>query len=67
SLMLSGNFDALVDYKSLGEEMKMAVPSPDHFLPLLYILALKEDDEPMEFFNDRLVMGSLSMLSVKLG
>ena len=63
----SGDFESLVDYKSLGKEMTLAIPSPDHFLPLLYILALKEDNEPMEFFNDRLVMGSLSMLSLKFG
>lgn len=67
SLILSGNFDALIDYQNLGEEMRLAAPSPDHFLPLLYLLALKEEDEPIEFFNDRLVMGSLSMLSVKMG
>ncbi|MDD2798493.1 MAG: 4,5-DOPA dioxygenase extradiol [Bacteroidales bacterium] len=67
SIIESGDFDLLCDYKSLGPEMNLAIPSPDHFLPLLYILALKEENEEVEFFNDQLILGSLSMLSMKLG
>jgi 4,5-DOPA dioxygenase extradiol len=42
------------------------VPTPDHYLPLLSTLALKEENESIEFFNDKPVMGSLSMTSVKI-
>ncbi|MFZ4456338.1 MAG: 4,5-DOPA dioxygenase extradiol [Bacteroidales bacterium] len=66
-LVKANDFEALVNYISLGMEMQLAVPTPDHFLPLLYLLAMKEENEEIEFFNDRLMMGSLSMLSMKLG
>lgn len=57
----------LIDYNLLGKEVQMAVPSPDHYLPLLYALALKTEHEEISFFNDKAVMGSLSMTSVKIG
>jgi len=40
---------------------------PDHFLPLLYILALKEENEKVAIFNDKAVAGSLTMTTVKIG
>lgn len=61
------NHQALIDYKSLGKSMQMAVPTLDHYLPLLYALALKRDDEEVLLFNDKAVMGSLTMTSVKIG
>ena len=60
----SGDHRSLIDYKSLGKAVSLAVPTPDHFLPLLYALALKEDDEKVRLFNDKTVMGSLSMTSL---
>jgi 4,5-DOPA dioxygenase extradiol len=57
----------LINYSSLGREVQLAVPTPDHFLPLLYSLALKGENESVVFFNDKPVMGSLSMTSVKIG
>jgi 4,5-DOPA dioxygenase extradiol len=57
----------LIDYSSLGREVQLAVPTPDHFLPLLYSLAVKGENEPVVFFNDKPVMGSLSMTSIKIG
>jgi 4,5-DOPA dioxygenase extradiol len=65
--ILDGNFNDLINYNLLGREVQMAVPSPDHYLPLLYALALKEKDEPVSFFNDKSVMGSLSMTSLRIG
>jgi 4,5-DOPA dioxygenase extradiol len=67
SLIESGNFKSLINYTSLGREVQLAIPTPDHYLPLLYSLALKEKDEPISFFNDKPVMGSLTMTSVKIG
>ena len=44
----------------------MPVPA-EHFLPLLYVLAQREDGEPVDIFNDEIIAGSLSMTSVKVG
>ena len=66
-LIESGDFKSLTNYTNLGREVQLAIPTPDHFLPLLYSLALKEKDEPISFFNDKPVMGSLTMTSVKIG
>ena len=65
-LILENNHQALIDYKSLGRAVQLAVPTPDHFLPLLYALAMKRDDEEVSFFNDKAVMGSLTMTSLKI-
>jgi 4,5-DOPA dioxygenase extradiol len=66
SLILSGDHSSLINYKSLGKAMQQAIPTPEHFLPLLYILALKEEDEKISFFNDKAVAGSLTMTSVMI-
>jgi 4,5-DOPA dioxygenase extradiol len=62
--ILDGDHQSLIDYKSHGKAINLAVPTPDHFLPLLYSLALKEDDEKVSLFNDKTTMGSLSMTSL---
>jgi 4,5-DOPA dioxygenase extradiol len=67
NLIAENNHQALIDYKSLGKAVQMSVPTPDHFLPLLYALALKCEDEEFSFFNDKAVMGSLTMTSLKIG
>lgn len=64
--ILSGNHKELINYKSLGKSMQLAIPTPEHFLPLLYILALQQKDESVNFFNDKAVMGSLTMTSLKI-
>jgi len=66
-LIVENNHKALIDYKLLGTAVQMAVPSPDHYLPLLYALALKKENEELSFFNDKAVMGSLTMTSLKIG
>ncbi|PKO99810.1 MAG: hypothetical protein CVU13_04590 [Bacteroidetes bacterium HGW-Bacteroidetes-8] len=62
--IINENYDKLINYHLLGESVKIAVSKPEHFLPLLYILALKENGEKLNFFNDKLVAGSLTMTSV---
>ena len=64
--ILSGNHKELINYKSLGKSIQLAIPTPEHFLPLLYILALQQEDESVNFFNDKAVMGSLKMTSIKI-
>lgn len=65
--ILSDDHKALIGYKSQGRAFDLAIPTPDHFLPLLYSLALKEEDETVEIFNDKAVAGSLTMTSIKIG
>lgn len=65
--ILDGDHQKLIDYHSQGKAFDLAIPSPEHFLPLLYILALKEEHEKVTLFNDKAVAGSLTMTSVKIG
>ncbi len=57
----------LINFRSQGKAFDLSIPTPEHFLPLLYTLALKDDDDPIYLFNDKSVGGSLSMTSVKIG
>jgi 4,5-DOPA dioxygenase extradiol len=65
--ILSNDHKALIDYKLQGKAFNLAVPTPEHFLPLLYALALKEENEMVNIFNDIPVAGSLTMTSIKIG
>lgn len=60
-------YKELFDYWSLGRSAQLAVPTPEHFLPMLYALALRGDDEPLTWFNDQPVAGSLTMSSFVVG
>lgn len=64
--VLSGDYSQLINYHSQGKEFELAIPTPEHFLPLLYTLALKEENEKIEIFNDKAVAGSLTMTSLKV-
>ena len=61
-----GNHKPLINYESLGQAAKLAIPTPDHYYPLLYILGMQEKNEEATFFNDVAVGGSLTMTSVKI-
>jgi len=63
-LITENEYSQLINYKNLGTEIKTSIPTPEHFLPLLYILAMKEENESVSFFNDKIVMGSISMVSL---
>lgn len=65
--LLNGDFQSLIDYETKSTAIQLAVPSPDHFLPLIYTLGLKQKSEDLSLFNDKLLAGSLSMTSVKIG
>jgi 4,5-DOPA dioxygenase extradiol len=66
-LISAGSFDRLIKYQLLGKEALLAIPTPDHYWPLLYTLGLKGSKDNVSFFNDKLVGGSLTMTSVKFG
>lgn len=61
-----GDHQSLINYRSQGKAFDLAIPSPEHYLPLLYVLALKEENEKISLFNDKAVAGSLTMTSVKI-
>lgn len=61
-----GNHKSLIEYEKLGQAAKLSIPTPEHYLPLIYILGLQENGEQASFFNDKTLMGSISMTSVKI-
>jgi 4,5-DOPA dioxygenase extradiol len=63
-LMLGGKFDALVDYEKLGQDALLSIPTPDHYLPLLYVLGSIAQNDPLSFPVDGFDGGSMSMLAV---
>jgi len=65
-LILDGDHTSLIDYSSQGKAFELAIPTPEHFLPLLYALALKDAKDQVILFNDKAVGGSLTMTSVKI-
>lgn len=66
SKILSGDHPSLLNYQAQGSAMRLAVPTPEHFLPLMYILAMQDKKDEVSFFNDSAVAGSLTMTSVRL-
>lgn len=62
-LIRDNDHQPLIHYENLGQEAKLSIPTPEHYLPMLYVLALKEEKENVRFFNDKTVMGSISMTS----
>ena len=67
SFILKGDMNSLIDYQSMGRAFQLAIPTPEHYLPLLYALSLKEKDDKIKFFNDKALGGSLTMTSVFIG
>lgn len=65
--ILSGDHKSLINYQAQGKAFDLAIPTPEHYLPLLYTLALQDKGEKIELFNDEPVAGSLTMTSVKIG
>lgn len=65
SFINDGDFQSLIDYDKQGKAFDLAIPTPEHYLPLLYTLALRDKNDTTQLFNDQPVGGSLSMTSVK--
>jgi 4,5-DOPA dioxygenase extradiol len=66
-LMLAGDHGPLVHYESLGRDAVLSAPTPDHYLPLLYVLAQQRGDDAVTFPVEGFDGGSISMLSVRIG
>lgn len=65
--LASGNHQALIDFERMGEDARLSVPTPEHYLPLLYIAALQAEGETMVFIVDGYEAGSLGMLTAAAG
>ena len=66
-LITTHDYKPLMSYQNLGKEAMLAIPTPEHYLPLMYTLGLQQHDEPVAIFNDKAIGGSLTMTSVKIG
>jgi 4,5-DOPA dioxygenase extradiol len=66
-LILRKEHNPLIHYNTLGKDALLAIPTPEHYLPLLYTLGLEGKGDDISFFNDQPVGGSLTMTSVKIG
>jgi len=66
-ILLAGEHMPLVDYERLGRDAALSVPTPDHYLPLLYVLACRQQSEAVSFPVEGVDGGSISMLAVKIG
>nr|WP_245806821.1 4,5-DOPA dioxygenase extradiol [Arenibacter amylolyticus] len=65
--ILEGNHQNLIDFNKQGKAFNLAIPTPEHYLPLLYTLGLKDEKDNTTIFNDNPLGGSLTMTSVKFG
>lgn len=65
--LMNGDHQALIEYEKLGSAAKLAIPTPDHYYPLMYALGLQDKTDEVSLFNNKLVAGSLNMTSVKIG
>ncbi|MGN6248266.1 MAG: 4,5-DOPA dioxygenase extradiol, partial [Ginsengibacter sp.] len=63
-LIAEGDYQPLINYENLGPESRLAIPTPEHYLPLMYSLGLKDSKDNISFFNDKAMAGSLTMTSV---
>jgi 4,5-DOPA dioxygenase extradiol len=66
ALIGAGDLATLAEFDGLGPDAELAIPSPEHYLPLLYVLAQRKDGEKLAFFNER-VENAMSMTSVIVG
>jgi len=66
-LILTRDHDSIIYYHNLGQAARLSIPTNEHYLPLLYILALQEEQEQVRFFAERMALGSLSMRSLYIG
>lgn len=66
-LLLAGQDQLLINYEALGRDAMLSVPTSEHYLPLLYILALRREGEPVSFPVEGVDGGSVSMLTIRLG
>ncbi len=67
TLMINDEIEPLVNYETLGRDALLSIPTPDHYLPLLYVLGTRLDDDAVTFPVEGVDGGSISMLTVRIG
>ena len=67
NMILAGEFKPLVDYEKLGKDAELSVPTPDHYLPLLYVIGARQQGDIIRFPVEGIDGGSISMLTVQIG
>ena len=65
--MLANDHATLIDMSALGDDGARSVPTPEHYLPLLYVIALQQREDRVVFLTDGMELGSISMMSVAVG
>ncbi len=65
--LLETNFKDLINYRNLHNKASLAIPTPEHYIPMLYALGMARDEEEIKIFNDKVIAGSLSMTSFIIG
>lgn len=66
-MLQAGEFDPLIQYEKLGRDALLSIPTPDHFLPLLYVIGTSQKNDRITFPVEGMDGGSISMLSVQVG
>ena len=66
-MMVAGVYKPLIDYETLGPEALLSIPTPDHYLPILYVLATRRQRDIITFPIEGVDGGSISMLTVRVG
>ncbi len=66
-MILAGEHQPLIDYERLGRDAMLSIPTPDHYLPLLYVIAARQQNDAVTFPVEGVDGGSISMLAVKVG
>jgi 4,5-DOPA dioxygenase extradiol len=66
-MMVAGEYKPLIEYEKLGPEALLSIPTPDHYLPMLYVIATRQQRELITFPIEGVDGGSISMLTVQVG
>ena len=66
-MLQSGEFNPLIQYEKLGRDAQLSIPTPDHFLPLLYVIGTSQKNDLITFPIEGVDGGSISMLTVRVG
>ncbi len=66
-MLLAGEHDSLINYEQMGKDAMLSIPTPEHYLPLLYVLGAAQGDKKIQFPVEGVDGGSISMLAVQAG
>jgi 4,5-DOPA dioxygenase extradiol len=66
-MMVAGEYKPLIDYENLGPDARLSIPTPDHYLPLLYVIGSRQQGEVVTFPVEGVNGGSISMLTAQVG